>query len=251
MQARKIGNGIRRIFASPRPTLGELDYDAYWSTRSVDEHQPRFAIIAGLVPPASRVLDVGSGDGSLLLHLAASRSAVGFGIDVSSVAVEHARQRGVRCEVADITDPSVELPPDIDVVIISEVLEHISDPEAVLQRIRAHMPRRVIITVPNTGYLEHRLRLLFGRFPVQWLLHPGEHVRFWTIADFRLTASVTGFALQRVIPALGWFPFARLRPSLFASQVIYVLEPISHVHSQDTDSGSSAIHEPSAIHEQT
>lgn len=223
MVVRKLARGVQRIFASPIPKLGELDYDEYWSTRSVDEVHPRFDLIAQLVPPDSRVLDIGCGDGSLLLHLAATRDAAGLGVDISAVAVEHARARGVSCDVVDITDPAYRVPPDIDVVIISEVLEHIPDPEAVLQRIRSHGPEHVIVTVPNTGYLEHRLRLLFGRFPVQWLLHPGEHVRFWTVADFRITAAATGFTVRRVTPALGWFPMARRWPSLFASQIIYDL----------------------------
>jgi len=223
MVVRKITRGLQRIFASPTPQLDHLDYDAYWSTRSVDEVHPRFDLIARLVRPGSRVLDIGCGDGSLLLHLAATRDAAGLGVDISAIAVEHARARGVSCDVVDITDPAYRVPADIDVVVISEVLEHIPDPEAVLQRIRSHGPDHVIVTVPNTGYLEHRLRLLFGRFPVQWLLHPGEHVRFWTVADFRTMASATGFTVRRVIPALGWFPMATWRPGLFASQIIYDL----------------------------
>lgn len=223
MVAHKIARGIRRIFASPTPELGSLDYDEYWSSRSVDDVHPRFDLIAQLVPRGSHVLDIGCGDGSLLLHLAATRGAAGVGVDVSTVAVEHARARGVACDVVDITDPAYRVPAEIDVVIISEVLEHIPDPESVLERIREGGPAQVIVTVPNTGYLEHRLRLLFGRFPVQWLLHPGEHLRFWTVRDFRVMAAVTGFTVRRVIPALGWFPMARWRPSLFASQIIYDL----------------------------
>jgi methionine biosynthesis protein MetW len=223
---RKITSGIRRVFASPAPRLDKLDYDAYWANRSVDDIHPRFRLIAPLVPTAARVVDIGCGDGSLLLYLARERDAKGYGVDISTYAVDHARGRGVEAEVADVTDPSFAVRPGTDHVIISEVLEHIADPEAVLLRLRHAGIRHVIVTVPNTGYVEHRLRLLFGRFPVQWLLHPGEHVRFWTIADFRATAAATGFAIRRTVPALGWFPFARWRPGLFASQLIYELDAI-------------------------
>ena len=215
---------MRRIFAAPTPQIGQLDYDDYWASRSVDDIHPRFHLIADLVPAGSRVMDVGCGDGSLLLHLAAARHAVGYGVDISGYAIDHARERGVECDVADVTDPSFSIRPGTDVVIVSEVLEHIADPEAVLMRMHESGVRHLIVTVPNTGYIEHRLRMMFGRFPVQWLVHPGEHLRFWTVADFRVMATVTGFRLRRVIPALGRFPFARWRPSLFASQIVYDLD---------------------------
>lgn len=223
---RKMANGVRRIVVSPAPRLGELNYDSYWASRSVDEIHPRFRLIAPLIPTGARVIDIGCGDGSLLLYLERERNVKGYGVDISAYAVNHARGRGVEAEVADVTDPTFAINPETDHVIISEVLEHIADPEAVLIRLRHAGFNHVIVTVPNTGYVEHRLRLLFGRFPVQWLLHPGEHIRFWTIADFRATAAATGFAIRRTSPALGWFPFARWRPSLFASQLIYELDAV-------------------------
>lgn len=224
----RIGRAWGRIFATPAQRLDRLDYDDYWDNRSLDDIHPRFPLIAKLVPHGSRVMDIGSGDGSLLLFLARERNATGHGVDISRHAVEHARRRGVSCDVADITHESFHVPAAFDVVIVSEVLEHIADPEAVLIRLRRDGIRRLIITVPNTGYVEHRLRLLVGRFPVQWLLHPGEHLRFWTISDFHATASATGFTVHRVVPALGWFPLARFWPALFASQVVYELVPAAH-----------------------
>ena len=43
----------------------------------------------------------------------------------------------------------------------------------------------VFFSVPNSGYISYRLRLLFGSFPVQWKIHPGEHLRFWTYKDIK------------------------------------------------------------------
>lgn len=221
----RLGRGLGRIFASPRPTLGSLDYDTYWDQRPADVFQPRFEIIAQLLPTGAEVADIGCGDGSLLRYLERRRNVAGFGVDISTTAVEVAQRLGTNASVADVTDPGFSLPRRVDYVVLSEVLEHIADPEAVLIGLRASTGRFAIVTLPNTGYIEHRLRLLFGRFPVQWLFHPGEHLRFWTIADFRMTAGATGYDVTRIQPALGWFPLARLWPSLFASQLVYVLSP--------------------------
>jgi len=222
---RKIAAGFRRIFASPRPRLDRLDYDDYWDERQVGIVQPRFAVIARHINNGASVADIGCGDGSLLEFLADRRHARGWGMDISRRGVEAAQRRGIDCVVGDVTNSEFALPRQFDVIVISEVLEHVADPERVLRRLRQSGAQKLIVTIPNTGYIEHRLRLLFGRFPVQWLFHPGEHLRFWTIQDFRVTATATGFLVEVVEPALGWFPFARLMPSLFASQVVFVLTP--------------------------
>ena len=219
----RVSSGLRRVFSVKRWTLETLNYDDYWDHREHDVFQPRFAAIAHLIPRGASVADVGCGDGSLLRFLKMANDNDGWGVDISTSGVNAARQLGADCEVGDITDERFRLPQTFDYVVISEVLEHIPDPERVLARLHASGPGRLLVTVPNTGYLEHRLRLLFGRFPVQWLMHPGEHLRFWTVADFRSTAEMIGYEVRSVTPALGWFPFARVWPELFASQVIYEL----------------------------
>jgi methionine biosynthesis protein MetW len=221
----RIADGAKRLFASPRPQLENLDYDDYWARRDADVFQPRFKLIADLLRPGCRVIDLGCGDGSLLRYLHRAKGISGWGVDISSRAVATARSLGTKSEVADITDPSFRLPSDFDSVVISEVLEHIADPERLLVNLHASGANDLIVTLPNTGFVEHRLRLMLGRFPVQWLFHPGEHLRFWTVADFAVTASATGYTVVSVRGALGWFPFARAFPSLFASQIVFHLKP--------------------------
>ena len=43
--------------------------------------------IAELVPPGSRVLDLGCGDGALLAHLQATRGCSGYGIEIADANV--------------------------------------------------------------------------------------------------------------------------------------------------------------------
>ena len=67
-------------------------------------------------------------------------------------------------------------------------------------------------------------RLLLGRFPLQWLAHPGEHLRFWTHVDFLWWANCLGYRVQTAIPYQGTPFLKRLWPNLFASGIVYVLE---------------------------
>jgi len=65
------------------------------------------------------------------------------------------------------------------------------------------------------------LKLLLGRFPLQWLAHLVEHLRFW----FLWWANWLGYRVQAAIPYQGTPFLKRLWPNLFASGVVYVLEP--------------------------
>ena len=61
-----------------------------------------------------------------------------------------------------------------------------------------------------------------GKFPVQWVVFPGEHLRFWSVPDFR--AWVTSLSLPTPsITASNGFTFAgihRLWPNLFGNQIV-------------------------------
>lgn len=112
-------------------------------------------------PAASlRVLDVGCGNGS---ELALPLARLGFqvtGIDIHAPSIEHARQLGV-----DVTNLSYvcgrveELKsPPYDVVILSEVLEHLREPRFLLSAALEHLNKNgmIIVTVPN-GYGEFEI----------------------------------------------------------------------------------------------
>ena len=57
--------------------------------------RPDLEIVAGLVAPGSRVLDLGCGDGQLLAHLIAERGCRGTGVDSDPAALISAIRRGV------------------------------------------------------------------------------------------------------------------------------------------------------------
>ena len=112
-----------------------------------------------------------------------------------------------------------------DTVLISEVLEHIAEPERVLTRVRDHVGQRLILTFPNIAYLPHRLRLLFGSFPVQWGWHPGEHLRFWSLSDFTWWLGELGYEVVSVQASNGIRGLEAARPSLFGNQIVVVARP--------------------------
>lgn len=128
--------------------------------------RPDLALVAGLIPQGSRVLDLGCSSGELLASLMADAGCRGTGVEIDPDAVLAAISAGVPVieldldsELDDFADHSY------DVVVLSRTVQTLHRPVEVLQ----HMGRigeRLIVSVPNFGYWRHRLRLLRGRMPM-------------------------------------------------------------------------------------
>lgn len=113
-------------------------------------------------PGSLRVLDVGCGNGSQLAVPLARRD--GFhvtGIDPDVRSIEHARRLAGQCANATFECGRVENLADsvkFDVVILSEVLEHLERPAEMLAAGASRMNKKgiLIVTVPN-GYGEFEI----------------------------------------------------------------------------------------------
>ncbi len=224
--------GLRRLLAYPETArVGVTNYDDYWDAKAGSGlgklspfRRARAEALARVIPPGSRVLDLGVGDGAILKYLVERLGIEAHGVDVSPKAVEYCRSIGLDVTLADITQPvSAFIDASYDCILMSEIIEHIPDPEVLLNDLRHHASK-LIVSVPNTGYHQHRLRLLLGRFPLQWVVTPGEHLRFWTVADFRWWAAQLGFRITHEIAYQGTPWLRKVWPNLFGEAMIYVLE---------------------------
>jgi methionine biosynthesis protein MetW len=128
--------------------------------------RPDLALVAGLIPSGSRVLDLGCGSGELLASLMADAGCRGTGVEIDPDAVLAAISAGVPVieldldsELDDFADHSY------DVVVLSRTVQTLHRPVEVLQHM-GRIGQRLIVSVPNFGYWRHRLRLLRGRMPM-------------------------------------------------------------------------------------
>ncbi|MCI0641898.1 MAG: class I SAM-dependent methyltransferase [Gemmataceae bacterium] len=170
------------------------------------------------------MVEIGCGDGSLLAALKEQRQARVKGYDVSVVAVQKARAKGVDAEVRDAITHGLQDGDKPDYVIIADCLEHLPNPEALLERLRGQTNKAILISIPNSCYWRYRFRVLFGSFMVQWVAHPGEHLRFWSISDMRWWLNQLGFEARRSYATWGIPLLKRIWPSMFAQNVLYVVK---------------------------
>ncbi|WP_265517632.1 methionine biosynthesis protein MetW [Nitratireductor luteus] len=146
-------------------------------------------VIADLIRPGARVLDVGSGDGALLELLEGHRKVDGRGLEISQRGVNECVARGLSVVQGD-ADRDLVFYPDrgFDYVVLSQTLQATHNPRAVLEEL-LRIGDRAIVSFPNFGHWRVRLSLLFkGRMPVtkdlpySWYDTPNIH--FCTIRDF-------------------------------------------------------------------
>ncbi len=178
---------------------GELAFasDAYEAKLSPDSSHGR--ILGWLRDrPPSRVLDLGCADGYLAAELRKAGHHV-VGVDV--VAAEGIKSRVDEFVLADL-DQGV--PPEVtgpfDVVIAADVLEHVRQPEVILDELHGLVaPGGVVLTsVPNFAHWYPRLRVLVGRFDYdrRGILDRG-HVRFFTRRSFERLVDERGWQIAR------------------------------------------------------
>jgi len=211
------------------PSSHGLDYDSYWEERirngvMTEPARRRARGVVDLISAGDTVLDVGCGTGETLEFLRKEKSIRGTGLDVSTVALDYVRSKGFGAVRCDLTRTDASLDGEWDHIVLFELVEHIQEAEVLVSKLRDHYRKGLYITTPNLGYMAHRLRLLFGRFPVTYISDPREHLRFWSVKDFIWWSKSLGFPVPEVRGLRGKPNILGLParwPSLWASEVVY------------------------------
>ncbi len=185
----------------------ELDGSARSQTTAApaaDELRQDLRLIADMIEPGSRVLDIGCGDGSLLAYLARCKKVDGRGIELSQSGVNVCVGHGLSVIQGD-ADRDLEAYPAgaFDVVVLSQTLQATQRPRKVIEAL-VRIGRRAIVSFPNFGFWRIRLRLLInGRMPVShclsypWYETPNIHL--CTISDFVALCDEIGVWVERSV----------------------------------------------------
>lgn len=166
--------------------------------------RPDYAMIAALVEPGSRVLDLGCGEGELLASLQAHKKVDARGVEIDPNKVRRAIARGVSAYQSDIDHGLTDYPDKtFDFVILSQTLQETRYPLEVLREM-LRVGQHGIIAFPNFGHWTTRVsHLISGRaprtrlFPHEW--HESPNLHFLTVDDFILLCRAQGWVIERQV----------------------------------------------------
>lgn len=209
--------------------------DIYYKTKAISYGMSagRMKHILDLLPgKPSAVLDIGCAGGTLAQTLKERGYRV-WGVDISDEAIRSASpylEQGFAFDVTDEYWPEELMGKKFDVVIASEIIEHLFEPEQFLKKLHRILAPNgsIIITTPNFLFWKNRLRMLMGKFKYeqQGLLDFG-HIRFFTLDTARQAFKNTGF---KIIKEHHYYPNLEHRgieelgqylPRIFAYQFIF------------------------------
>ena len=206
----------------------KIFYENYWRKRGKSGNRPRYHIFSNWMPSGSKVLDIGCGDGYFGEFLVSNKKVDYTGADISETALNSARSRGLKVIQLDASSDISKFDPEsFDFVIMSEFIEHIPNSEEVLRVVGRIAKKGVLISIPNIAYWKFRLQLLFGNFPKQWAVAPEEHLRYWSVDDFKKTVKSISFEIKEIKASNGKKILRDIRPNLFGFQVCFYLKPKS------------------------
>lgn len=184
-------------------------------------------VIARLVPPGSRVLDLGCGDGALLQLLQRERGCSGYGVEIADGNVLACVKRGVNVIQLNL-DEGLSMFEDgsFDVVLQVDTLQNLRNAETMLVE-TARVGRIGIVAFPNFAHWPNRLAILRGRMPVtkrlpyQWYDTP--NIRVGTFKDFEVLATKNKLA---ILDAFGLHDGGEVRvlPNVRASTAVFKFE---------------------------
>ncbi|HUZ71833.1 MAG TPA: methionine biosynthesis protein MetW [Stellaceae bacterium] len=190
-------------------------------------------LVASMIEPGSRVLDVGCGDGELLSYLVHHKDVDGRGMELSQSGVNACVRHGLSAIQGDADNDLDAYPSDaFDYAVLSQTLPATRSPRRVVRNL-VRIGRFAIVSFPNFGHWRIRLDLaLRGRMPMTHLLaapwYDTPNIHLCTIRDFLALCAEDGVRIERSVTLDRWGRPFRLDPrsalaNLLAEQGLFLL----------------------------
>lgn len=190
--------------------------------------RPDLQQIVNWVKPRSNVLDLGCGEGELLVTLQKNLQCTAYGVEIDHTSIQACIKQHVSVIQADLNNGLKHFDDaSFDTVVMSQSLQAMNYPDKIILEM-LRVGKEAIISFPNMGHISARWQLLFGKMPITefipytWYNTPNIHL--CTLLDFEnLCATLDIKIIENVIVGHNQRSTALIKwlPNLFAQTAIY------------------------------
>lgn len=166
------------------------------------------SLLMRLIPPGSRVLELGCASGYLSGYMEQALGCRVTGLEFDPAAAAIAAERCSEVHAVDLDAPDSLTPAHAsapyDLLLAAAVLEHLKYPERLLREVQALLKpdARVIVSLPNIAHWGVRLRLLAGRFDYSdYGIMDRTHLHFYTAKTGRALLEDSGYQVETLVIA--------------------------------------------------
>ena len=204
-----------------------------YDTRTMTPVRSDLQMMGAMIAPGSRVLDIGSGDGSLIEYLFRTRACDARGLEIDMAEVTRSVAHGLPVMHGDADSDLAHYPDALfDYVVLSRTLQAVERPQEVLRQM-LRIGTRALVSFPNFGHWLVRWQMLTsGRMPMTatwdraWYETPNIHP--CTIADFFALCAQERYVVEQWLAVdnggrrAPWRNSRRLA-NLFGEQAVFLL----------------------------
>ncbi|MCZ7391875.1 MAG: class I SAM-dependent methyltransferase [Candidatus Methanoperedens sp.] len=200
----------------------------------IDSYTSRCKIFK-LIPPGSKVLEIGCGSGRLANLLSMRKKCIVYCVEKEPKMASIAKSKCV--EMLNMDIETKELPfgdGAFDCILLGNVLEHMKEPSKILANLKKYLSDSgfLIYSVPNIVNWHSRMTIFFGKFEyAESGVFDRTHLRFYNLNSAIKLAEDAGYRIVwlDVTPSVYlfkeklnflWYGFAKLWKNLFADEFV-------------------------------